>query len=77
MDKLTVSVRDHQYDVYVGSNTYELFSTEYAELLSTTDKIGIIADAQVAELHLPLLARSTSTFWSRGIGENRTWRREV
>lgn len=55
MDKLTVSVRDHQYDVYVGSNTYELLLTEYAELLNTTDKIGIIADARVAELHLPLL----------------------
>lgn len=58
MDKLTVSVRDHQYDVHVGSKTYELFSTEYAELLSTTDKIGIIADAHVAELHLPLLQQA-------------------
>ncbi|MDV6377678.1 3-dehydroquinate synthase [Sporosarcina sp. GW1-11] len=55
MEKLTVSVRDHRYDVYVGSKTYELFATEYAELLKSTDKIGIIADAHVAEVHLPLL----------------------
>ena len=60
MDKLTVSVRDHHYDVYVGSKTYELFSSEYAELLDTTDKIGIIADAHVAELHLPLLQQALS-----------------
>jgi len=31
MDKLTVSVRDHRYDVYIGSKTYDLFSTEYAD----------------------------------------------
>ncbi|WP_153732221.1 3-dehydroquinate synthase [Sporosarcina obsidiansis] len=55
MEKLTVSVHDHQYDVYIGSGTYKVFATEYAELIKSTDRIGIIADAHVAELHLPLL----------------------
>ncbi|GKV65683.1 MULTISPECIES: 3-dehydroquinate synthase [unclassified Sporosarcina] len=55
MEKLTVSVKEHTYNVHVGSNTYELFATEYADLISSADKIGIIADAHVAELHLPLL----------------------
>ncbi|MEV9639117.1 3-dehydroquinate synthase [Mammaliicoccus sciuri] len=55
MEKLTVSVKEHQYNVYVGSKTYELFASEYADLINSTDKIGIIADSHVAELHLPLL----------------------
>lgn len=55
MEKYTVSVRDHRYDVCVGSGTYDLFASDYAELLDQADQIGIIADAKVAELHLSSL----------------------
>lgn len=55
MDKLTVDIKNHVYDVYIGSETYHLFTTQYAELLKSADKIGIIVDEAVARLHLPLL----------------------
>lgn len=55
MGKLTVQVTDSTYDVHIGTDTYKLFSTEYAELLKSADRIAIIADEKVAELHLPLL----------------------
>lgn len=55
---LTVTVKDHQYNVHIGRHVYNLFSTEYADLLRSADQIGIIADATVAELHLPLLEQA-------------------
>lgn len=61
MEKLTVSVRDHHYDVCVGSGTYDLFASDYAELLGQADQIGIIADAKVAELHLPELKKALAS----------------
>ena len=58
MGKLTVAVRDHQYNVHIGQDTYKLFATEYAELLGTVDRIAIIADERVAAIHLPLLQKA-------------------
>ncbi|KAA0966133.1 3-dehydroquinate synthase [Sporosarcina sp. ANT_H38] len=58
MGKLTVAVRDHQYNVHIGQDTYKLFATEYAELLGTVDRIAIIADERVAAVYLPLLQKA-------------------
>ena len=55
MGKLTVNIKNHEYDVHIGQNTYELFATDYAELFERTDRIAIIADEQVAASHLPRL----------------------
>src|SRR4051794_20002813 len=58
MGKLTVAVRDHQYNVHIGQDSYKLFATEYAELLGTVDRIAIIADERVAAIYLPLLQKA-------------------
>ena len=55
MEKLTVNIKNHEYDVHIGMDTYELFTTDYAELLRSADRIAIIADEHVAALHLPVL----------------------
>lgn len=55
MGKLTVTIKNHLYDVHIGQDTYDLFTTQYADLLESADKIAIIADEAVAHLHLPLL----------------------
>ena len=55
MEKLTVNIKNHEYDVHIGTDTYELFTTDYAELLESADRIAIIADEHVASLHLPIL----------------------
>ncbi|MHA6259642.1 3-dehydroquinate synthase [Sporosarcina sp. CAU 1771] len=52
MGKLTVDIKNHQYDVHIGDNTYELFATHYADLLKSADRIAILADEHVANLHL-------------------------
>ena len=57
MGKLTVNVRNHQYNVHIGRDTYDLFATDYAELLGSVDRIAIIADERVAAIHLPLLQK--------------------
>ncbi|MEK5070647.1 3-dehydroquinate synthase [Sporosarcina sp. FSL K6-1508] len=58
MGKLTVAVRDHHYNVDIGPDTYNLFTTDYAELLGSVDRIAIIADEKVAAIHLPLLQKA-------------------
>ncbi|MFS0576743.1 3-dehydroquinate synthase [Sporosarcina sp. 179-K 3D1 HS] len=55
MGKLTVEIKDHEYEVHIGREAYSLFATDYAALLDSADRIGILADENVAELHLPLL----------------------
>ncbi|WP_342509858.1 3-dehydroquinate synthase [Sporosarcina sp. FSL K6-2383] len=55
MGKLTVNIKNHEYDVHIGQRTYELFATKYAELFASVDRIAILADEQVAAIHLPLL----------------------
>lgn len=62
MGKLTVNVAPHTYDVHIGKNTYNLFMSDYAELLQNTDRIAIIADERVASVHLPLLQDSLHKF---------------
>ncbi|MBE1554116.1 3-dehydroquinate synthase [Sporosarcina limicola] len=55
MGKLSVDILNHEYNVHIGQHSYELFATEYADLLGSADRIAIIADEHVAKLHLPLL----------------------
>ncbi len=61
MGKLTVNVRDHEYDVHVGRDTYDLFASDYAGLLASADRIAIIADERVAAIHLPLLKQALAS----------------
>ena len=58
MSKLSVNIADSSYDVHIGPNAYQLLTTEYLELFKSVDKIGIIADAHVASLHLSALQDS-------------------
>lgn len=55
MGMLSVQLPDASYNVHIGNDVYDLFSTDYKKLLSSADHVGIIADEQVASLHLPLL----------------------
>ncbi|MEK3934744.1 3-dehydroquinate synthase [Sporosarcina sp. FSL W7-1349] len=55
MGKLTVEIKDYEYDVHIGEDAYSLFATAYAPLLDSADRIGIIVDENVAGLHLSLL----------------------
>lgn len=55
MGKLTVDIKDHEYEVHIGQDAYSLFATDYADLLDSADRIGILADETVAALHLPVL----------------------
>ncbi len=61
MGKLTVNVKDHEYDVHIGQNTYQLFTTDYAGLFESVDRIAIIADEHVAAIHLPLLQEALAS----------------
>lgn len=55
MGKLTVQLPDAQYDVRIGEHVYDLLSTDYLDLLESADRVGVIADEQAADLHLPVL----------------------
>lgn len=46
---------DHPYNVHIGTGAYQLFTDVYRPLLDTADRIVVIADEQVAKLHLPYL----------------------
>lgn len=46
---------DHPYNVHIGRDVFELFSSSYRELLSSADRIVVIADEKVASLHLESL----------------------
>lgn len=58
MGTLSVQLADLQYDVHIGSDVYDLFSTKYRQLLSSADQVGIIADETVAKHHLPVLCNA-------------------
>lgn len=58
MGKLAVSILNHEYDVHIGPDTYQLFATDYAKLLDSADRIAIIADEHVAAIHLPILQQA-------------------
>lgn len=55
MGKLRVNIKNHEYNVHIGTDTYALFATQYKDLLDSADQIAVIADERVAELHLPVL----------------------
>ncbi|HEX5563886.1 MAG TPA: 3-dehydroquinate synthase [Sporosarcina sp.] len=55
MGKLTVQLPTMQYDVHIGEDVYDLFSSDYKGLLNSADRVAIIADEQAADLHLPVL----------------------
>jgi len=46
---------DHPYTVHIGAGAFGLFADEYRPLLDAADRIVVIADEQVAELHLQYL----------------------
>ncbi|RNF40500.1 3-dehydroquinate synthase [Planococcus salinus] len=46
---------DHPYNVHIGTNVFKFFHDLYRDLLSDADKIVIVADDKVAELHLDYL----------------------
>ena len=46
---------DHPYTVHIGAGVFELFAGEYRPLLDAADRIVVIADERVAELHLQYL----------------------
>lgn len=46
---------DHPYTVHIGAGAFGLFADEYRSLLDAADRIVVIADEQVAELHLQYL----------------------
>lgn len=58
MGKLSVLIKNHEYDVHIEEDAYHLFATTYKELLASADKIAIIADDTVAAFHLPTLTRA-------------------
>lgn len=58
MGKLTVQLPDAKYDVHIGEDVYDLFSSDLRSLLQSADRVGIIADEQAADLHLPILLES-------------------
>ncbi|MCM3743021.1 3-dehydroquinate synthase [Sporosarcina luteola] len=55
MGKLTVQLPDAKYDVHIGERVYDLFSSDYKDLLQSADRVGIIADKNAADLHLSVL----------------------
>ena len=48
---------DHPYTVHIGAGVFELFADAYRPLLDAADRIVIIADERVAELHLHYLMK--------------------
>lgn len=54
MEQLRVEA-DHPYSVYIGAGAFDLFTGACRPLLDAADRIVVIADEQVAELHLPYL----------------------
>lgn len=58
MKQLTVKTMSTSYDVHIGEGVYDLFATEYKELLQHADKIGIFADATAASYHLEKLEQA-------------------
>ncbi|ALS78384.1 3-dehydroquinate synthase [Planococcus sp. ANT_H30] len=46
---------NHPYMVHIGAGAFDLFANAYRPLLDNADRIVVIVDKQVAELHLPYL----------------------
>jgi 3-dehydroquinate synthase len=64
---------DHPYNVHIGRDVFELFSSTYRELLSSADRIVVLADEKVASLHLdkllPFLQPFEVSFFAIPAGE--------
>ncbi|WP_432355123.1 3-dehydroquinate synthase [Sporosarcina sp. A2] len=61
MQQLTVSTKTESYDVHIGRHVYELFSTDYKELMTSADKVAIFADKTAASFHLSELEHALSS----------------
>ncbi|MBB4823765.1 3-dehydroquinate synthase [Sporosarcina luteola] len=61
MAKLTVKIPEHEYDVHIGDQAYDLLTTVYGDQLKKADQICIIADEKVADLHLDKLTNAIQT----------------
>lgn len=46
---------EHPYTVHIGQGAVKLLAERYGELLGAADRVVVIADSQVAELHLERL----------------------
>ena len=53
-----MTVRDHQYNVHIGQDTYKLFATEYAELLGSATELQSLRMNGLQLSHLPLLQKA-------------------
>lgn len=62
MGKLTVQLPNAHYDVHIGEEVFDLFSSDYKGLLQSADQVGVIADEQAANLHLPTLLDALRKF---------------
>lgn len=58
MAQLTVHTENNSYDVHIGEEVYNLFATDYRELLKKADKVGVFADATTASLHIEKLEQA-------------------
>ncbi|TWT28315.1 3-dehydroquinate synthase [Planomicrobium sp. CPCC 101110] len=48
---------DQPYNVHIGHEVFSLFKEDYRGLLDAADRIVVVADAQVARLHMEYLLR--------------------
>ncbi len=55
----------------------DLFSSDYKGLLQSADRVGIIADEQAADLHLPVLVDALQEAGIEPIVKNRPSRGEM
>ncbi|MDN7241108.1 3-dehydroquinate synthase [Planococcus sp. N028] len=53
---------DHPYNVHIGHEVFSLFMEDYRGLLDAADRIVVVADAQVAKLHLDFLLNYLKEF---------------
>ena len=53
---------EHPYTVHIGQGAVKLLAKHYRELLTAADQVVVIADSQVADLHLPQLIGALTDF---------------
>ena len=65
---------ERPYNVHIGTEVFNLFNSEYRDLLGSSDRIVIIADEKVASLHmdylLPFLASYEVSVYEIPAGEH-------
>jgi 3-dehydroquinate synthase len=57
MQTISIDTKEKQYDVHVGSNTYETALPLYNDRLTSADHVVVFVDCVVANLHLERLLR--------------------